>query len=126
MSGLIEYAKRELELAGMYEDNHEYNKMVADAVLDLVKLFSKQGHSGFSAGMTRSMFNIVVDYKPLSPITDNPEDWMEVGDKSWQCLRQPNLFSTDDGKTHYSVDDDKRKIITSKVYNKDTIKDIKE
>ena len=114
-SNLIDHAKHELELAGMYDDSDEngkYNKLVADAVLELVTKFAKQGHSGFSASMVREIFSKVSSFQTLTPITSNIDEWSDVShygdmapDTMWQNKRNPAVFSYDKGKTWKSVDE---------------------
>lgn len=111
MSNLIDHAAKELKLAGLFDKDSDYNGMLGDAVLDLVKVFSKQGHSGFSAHQTLKIFNQVANYKPLTPIGTTKEEWINVsdmsGEKLWQNSRRSTTFSRDGGKTWYDIDDPK-------------------
>jgi hypothetical protein len=110
---LIKHAKRELELAGLFDKDSDYDGEIGKAVMQLIRVFSKQGHSGFSAGMTLSIFNKVASYKTLTPITGNPEEWMNVsevsGEPMWQSTRCPSVFSKDGLKTWYDLDAPKKK-----------------
>lgn len=101
---LVEHAKSELDRAGLLAKDSDYNGMVGEAVLELVEVFAAQGHSGFSAELTRSAFDRVISYKPLTPITSDPEEWHEVADGVWQSTRQHSLFSNNGGKTWYDID----------------------
>ena len=116
---MVEHAERELGLAGMYDykvDGDEmlgdYNKMVADAVMELIEIFAKQGHSGFSAGMARELFNELANYKALTPLTDDPDEWNDVSDIGgidylmWQNKRDSMNFSKDGGETWVHLDDE--------------------
>lgn len=106
MTPLTDYAKRELELAGMYDDDADYGGgRIADCVLKLVEAFASQGHSGGSAAMTLGIFDTVARFRPLSPLTSDPSEWMEVGSGMWQCRRAPSVFSKDGGKTWYDLDE---------------------
>jgi hypothetical protein len=107
---LVEHAKRELEFAGLFSKDSDYEGMLGEAVLELVEKFAQQGHSGFSAGMTLRIFNQVARFKPLGPVTDNPDEWMEVGEDKGlgtcrQNRRQSSCFSYDGGKTYYDIDE---------------------
>ncbi len=122
MSNLIEHAKRELSLAGLDKPDSDYNGMIATAVLELVAVFAAQGHSGFSARMTRDVFDRLASFKPLTPVTDNPSEWVDVSAMSgpdgpcWQNVRHSSCFSNDGGKTYYDIDaDDDRAVKTSAV-----------
>lgn len=117
MSNLIEHAEREMRLAGLYDKGADYGGMLPDAVMALVKAHSQEGHSGMSHAITLRIFNLVINFKTLGPITNNPDEWMDVseiggpnGKPGWQNRRDPSLFSNDSGKTYYSVDDKERKI----------------
>lgn len=110
-SNLIQHAKNELKLAGLFDKDSDYDGMLGKAVLELVKVFSKQGHSGFSAHQTLKIFNIVANYKPLTPIGKTMTEWMNVGEMSgyelWQNTRRSTTFSRDAGQTWYDIDDPK-------------------
>jgi len=121
-ASLVDHAKRELELAGLFDKDSDYDGMIGKAVMKLMNNFSGQGHSGFSANWTRDLFDQLAQYKNLTPITDDPEDWTNVSEhndkKLWQCKRNPSLFSENGGKSYYDVEDKKRKKTRSKVYKK--------
>lgn len=106
---LVEHAKYELELAGLFDKDSDYDGMLGEAVLELVKVFAKQGHSGFSAHTVLELFNTVASYKPLSPIGVSEDEWMDVSGSSsepmWQNKRRGTTFSRDGGKTWYDIDD---------------------
>ena len=123
-SNLVKHAIRELELAEMLnaepdeeitESMNEYNQMMAEAVIELVKVFSDQGHSGMSAGMTLAMFSRVANHGTLSPNDHSlyqdvseysfSKDELAEGKTLWQCSRDSKWFSEDKGKTWYNVDE---------------------
>jgi len=106
---LVKHAKRELELAGLFDKDSDYGGMLGKSIMQLVRVFAKQGHSGFSAGRTLSIFNKVASFRNLMPITPDPKYWMEVGDSMWQNTRSSSLFSKDGGKTWYDIDAPKKK-----------------
>jgi len=54
---LIEYAKQELKLNGMFDKDSDYGGMIGEDVLKLIELFSNQGHSGNSANTVLNIFN---------------------------------------------------------------------
>lgn len=108
---LVDHAQVELQAAGLFDKNSDYDGMIGNAVMELVEKFADQGHSGFSAHMTLDIFSTVAAYKPLGPITSNPDEWMHIeenvaGDAiTWQNRRQGSCFSRDGGKTYYDLDD---------------------
>lgn len=106
---LVDHAERELKLAGLLEADSDYNGALGKAVLELIELFSKQGHSGFSATLVRELFNRCSNFENLTPITSNEEEWEDMsnygGDPLWQSKRNPTYFSKDKGKTWYNLNE---------------------
>ena len=92
MSNLIKHAERELELAGLMSKDSDYNGMLGTAALELIKVFSEQGHSGCSAGMTIGLFSKLADFKPLCPLTLADDEWNEVGESIYQNKRNSAVF----------------------------------
>lgn len=111
---LVAHAEREMRLAGLYDADADYDGMISEAVMKLVRAHSEEGHSGFSSALTLQIFNKVVNFKNLAPITSDPQDWMEVGNDPdgttvYQCKRASTLFSVDGLKTWYDIDDPEKK-----------------
>lgn len=117
-SHLMAHAEREMRLVGLFDKDSDYNGDIAECVMDLIAVMSSHGHSGGSATMTLEIFAIVSQYKPLSPITSDPDEWFRPLDEGntpsgdpinpvpmWQSKRDPSLFSYDGGQTWNSVDD---------------------
>ena len=92
MSNLLKHAERELTLIG-YDGKDEYDKMAKDAILELIETFAKQGHSGFSAPYVANMFHKLANYKTLSPLTGNDDEWNDVSDISGEMMFQNNRDS---------------------------------
>ena len=115
---LSNFAKYELDLAGMFDKDADYDGMLGEAVMELIELFGSQDHSGMSAAMTIDLFDRLASYKPLSELTDNPTEWMDVSEELWQSRRNPVCFSNDGGRTYYDIDEleegSERKFHTSK------------
>lgn len=110
-TNLTAFAQRELELAGLFRKDSDYDGMLGDAVMKLIKAFSAQGHSGFSAAMTTDLFQKLSSYKNLTPLTNDPGEWMHIHEdiagepNLWQSRRRPDAWSKDGGKTYYCLDD---------------------
>lgn len=117
MSNLVEHAKRELKIAGLFDSDSDYSGMLGESILEIVEKFSEQGHSGASAGMSIHILSKLLAFENLTELTDNPEDWIEVGEGMWQNRRNSKCFSTDGGKTHYSLDDRSTMVDTKKYEN---------
>jgi len=118
--GTVDHARRELELAGMFDkevDGSEaagsWNKLCANAVIELMEVFAKQGHSGMSASMTRELFKKLSNFETLTELTDDPDEWTNVsehggsdGKSLWQSSRNPSCMSSDGGKTYWDINED--------------------
>ena len=104
MSNLVNHAEKEMRLAGLYDEDADYGGMIPAAVMALVRAHSAQGHSGGSHGLTLEVFNRVVNFKTLCPLTDDPSEWMEYAPGRLQSLRQSSCFSEDGGKTYNDID----------------------
>jgi hypothetical protein len=107
--GLIEHTKTELEIAKLFtKDGDFYEGATGKAVMELIEVFSKQGHSGMSAPIVADIFHKLVRYEPLQPITGADEEWVEVSNYSdtkeewYQNKRCSGLFKDGkDGKPYY-------------------------
>lgn len=104
MSNLVEHARRELQIIG--EDPE-----VIDGYLKVIQAFADMGHSGGSAMVAIPTINRLLSFENLAPLTDDPVDWIEVGDDLWQNRRCSRMFSTDGGKTYTDVDDPQPKVV---------------
>lgn len=90
-SSLYKHANRELEFAG-YFDGDEMNKMMANHVLELVKVFATQGHSGLSAPFCIDLFSTLAKYEPLRPLQGTDDEWNQISDTCWQNNRCSQIF----------------------------------
>lgn len=112
-SNLIKHAQDELWRAGFFDPDSDYDGMIGVAVMGLIDTVANQGHSGTSINYVVAIFNQLVQFKALTPLTDDPNEWINHTDISdgnplWQNRRQSDAFSNDGGKTYYSVDDTER------------------
>ena len=111
MSNLLDHAEYELRQAGMFDEDADYGGALGHAVLELIRVFAEQGHSGFSASITITLFEKLARFQPLTDITSNPDEWTEVGTekdgitKIYQNKRRASSFSRDGGKTWYDIED---------------------
>lgn len=105
MGNLRDHAERELQILGYDLNDKEEgpNKWMVESVLELIDVFSKQGHSGFSAPYCIGLFTKLAGFKPASPITGEEHEWYEVGPNVWQNNRCSTLFKEADGRA-YDID----------------------
>ena len=101
MSNLLKHAKRELEAAG-YSEGDDMSALMRDNVLQLIKVFSKQGHSGFSAPFCVSLFKTLASYKPLGPLKGTDDEWNDVSEGLYQNNRCSRVFKDSGGA--YDID----------------------
>ena len=112
-SGLVRHARRELALLG---NDEAFNQSIINAV----KAFAAYGHSGGSASIAVPMLTALLQWKALTPLTDDPDEWQHhdaerTGNEGgfWQNLRDPEAFSKDGGKTYYLLSDRETVLATS-------------
>lgn len=98
---LYKHAKRELELLGE-------ESAVVEGYLEMIKIFAKMGHSGASAFIFIHTLSDLMQFKNLTELTDDPDEWIHVGEEVWgkapgiwQSSRNSEAFSNDGGKTYY-------------------------
>ncbi len=94
MSNLIEHAKREFKAIGynLNQKKEDPDKWIVENVLELLEVFSNQGHSGTSAPFCINYFKKLAMFEPLGPITGEKSEWMEVGDGVFQNKRCSHVF----------------------------------
>jgi len=110
IAGLVEHARRELEKAGMFDKDADYNGALAPMILELCACFAKQGHSGMSSEIALDIFERLAQFKNLAPISSDKDEWEDVskygpkeGPPMWQNKRNCEIFSNDGGNTWWSV-----------------------
>lgn len=98
---LAEHARRELELCGQYAEDPGYS----ESIIKAVEAFASYGHSGGSAMIAREQLYTLLAFKALSPLTDDPAEWIDQSEASgypvWQNKRDSTAFSEDGGRTYY-------------------------
>ena len=103
MSNMINWAKREVEIAcnkenpNRKEGEFDYGCACYESALKAFKSLYEDGHSGFSIEMTQAILDRLLDGKPLTPIEDTDDVWelcscSEESSKSYQCKRMSSLF----------------------------------
>lgn len=74
---LVSYAETELDKIGMTEDD-EMNGAMRKHLIHMIKEFSAEGHSGFSASYAISCLKRLLNFKPLAPLTGEDDEWSDV------------------------------------------------
>ena len=82
MSSSAEYAKS--ELARITKDGDGLQNAINKNILDIIELFSIQGHSGFTAGYAMSILERLLHFKLITPLTGEDDEWTEVSDEMGQ------------------------------------------
>lgn len=98
-SNLVAHARRELALIGE-------EPATVDGYVKVIQAFADMGHSGGSASVAIPTIHRLLNFENLARLTDNPDDWIEVGYGLWQNRRCSRMFSEDGGKTYTDVNDD--------------------
>lgn len=89
---LLEHARTELQIAGLFDPDSDYGGMLGEAVMRLMETFSGEGHSGFSAGMAIGIFEKLARYEPLTPLTGADDEWVEVAEEQLSPTETAPLF----------------------------------
>lgn len=102
MSNLRKHAEVELKASGYKLDGTDepYNKLAADSILELIDVFSSQGHSGFSANYCLHAFGKLAAFEPLGPLTGADDVWAEVDVGMFQNKRCSHVFKDGDGQAY--------------------------
>ena len=79
------------------EDSKVMQNMMNNDVMELLKMFAEQGHSGFSAPIATRLFYKLANYKLVTEVEDNPDDWDEEGQHKYIS----SIFKRDDGSCYY-------------------------
>ena len=101
---LVEFAQAELENAGLFDSDSDYDGMIGEAAMKVVRVFSDQGHSGFSGSIMLQILGKILDFKPLTPLTGDDNEWTKLNhdedDMRYQNKRCPGVFKDSDGRAY--------------------------
>ena len=102
MSNTLTHAKRELALLGYIPLDQEQedgpNKWMQENLFELLEVFAKQGHSGFSAPYTLNLFHKLAMFEPILPLTGDDSEWEKMSATTWQNKRCSHVFKDIDGQ----------------------------
>lgn len=100
----------ERERGDAAETECDYGVFCYESALRAFRSLVKDGHSGFSIGITLNILNRLVKGQPLTPIEDTDDVWRECGAylskpncTTYQCRRMSSLFKDvyADGRIEY-------------------------
>ncbi|MEU2589672.1 hypothetical protein ACI2JA_19685 [Alkalihalobacillus sp. NPDC078783] len=97
--GSLEFAKNELKRLG--GENDEMQQEINKGILEIVKLFSEQGHSGSTASYSLSILERLLDFKPVTPLTGEEDEWGEPYDVKDRMQMQQNKRCSSVFRMHY-------------------------
>ncbi len=79
------------------EDSKIMQNMMNNDVLELLEVFSEQGHSSFSASIATRLFYKLANHKIITEVEDNPDDWDDNGQHKYIT----SIFKREDGTCYY-------------------------
>jgi len=114
MSNTQTHALTEFKAAGWLDDDGNYidemQEAICNHVLELIKVFSDEGHSGSTAPYTIDLFKKLAMFEPIVPLTGEDWEWTEIAREMsgsnngtvYQNKRCSRVFKDDDGA--YDID----------------------
>lgn len=105
---LAEHAERELRRTGWLDGE---NVQSGQAMLGAVREFATGGWSGGSAPFGAGIVSDLLQFKALTPLTDDPDEWNHIAEPIagrpdlWQSVRDSSCFSNDGGRTYHDIDE---------------------
>jgi hypothetical protein len=103
---LLSYAEDELNRIGL-TDEDEYNGMMRNHILHMVKVFADEGHSGFSAPYAIGILSKLFAFKPLTPLTGEDDEWIKHDygvTPNFQNKRLSSVFKDGQDGEAYNID----------------------
>ena len=100
------HARRELDLwlARTSADGLEMERAICADVMDLVRVMTRQGHSGTTAPYMLRLFEKVSSWNVLTPLTGQADEWRDeskiFGSPHWQNVRKTSVFKNEHGDVY--------------------------
>jgi len=91
MSNLVKHAQREFEALG-WPGDCDMQKLICDNIIELLRTFADQGHTGSTAPYVLWHFQKLANFNPITPLTGDDNEWVEVGDGLFQNNRDGEIF----------------------------------
>lgn len=93
---LYEYAVEELKRLRKDNEPDEMQDEIEKAILEVVKVFSEQDHSELSASYCISILHRLLQYKNITPLTGEDDEWLYVTEGVYQNKRRSTVFKQAD------------------------------
>ncbi len=95
MSAMVAFAKEELALL-RGDEQCEMQDAIDENVVKIVEAFASGGHSGSTAAYTLGLVERLLRFDPITPLTGDDAEWMDVSEMSgqpmWQNRRCSHVF----------------------------------
>lgn len=98
---LISHAVSEMRIA--WPESEEMQDAIRRCVLDIVGVFSDQGHSGTSAPYTVEVLGKLLRFQALTPLQGTDDEWTQLDyndDMAFQNKRCSRVFKRADGTAY--------------------------
>jgi hypothetical protein len=102
-SNLVNYANFELSLL-TDDPNDKMQQEMNSGIIQIVEIFSRQGHSGFSAAYAIRLLEKLLRFEPLTPLTGHDDEWGDVTDEFFQNKRCFHVFKEKTTGRAYDID----------------------
>ena len=108
MNNFEKHAREEFRAIGWMDENgnfkDEMQGMICENVLELLNVFAEQGHSGSTASYALRMFERLVEFKCIAPLTGEDWEWSDTGHDVYQNRRCSSVFKNKQTGTCYDID----------------------
>ena len=105
-NNLVRFAENELNIIidkCEDEESKEMQEIISKDILQVVEVFSQQGHSGFSANYAINLINKLLRFEPITPLTGSDDEWIQLDyndDTKYQNKRCSRVFKDAEGKAY--------------------------
>ena len=97
----VRHLDREWDSLGWPKEGDDMQARIYRHLKKLLREFSDENHSGSSASYAVNLFKQAAMFKPLSPLTGEDSEWVEIGEGEYQNKRCSHVFKSD-GRTYDS------------------------
>lgn len=100
MSNFNSHALMEFRAAGWTDESGAFKddmqQAICEHLLNLLEVFSNEGHSGSTAPYTVNLFKKLAMFEPIVPLTGEDWEWHEIGHGCLQNKRCSHVFKQAD------------------------------